>query len=55
MPDLKKVTVNGAQLYYLQQGSGPPLVLVHGDLDDHRSCQAALLGFLRRQPPAAQP
>jgi pimeloyl-ACP methyl ester carboxylesterase len=57
MPDLQKVTVNGAQLHYLQQGSGPPLVLVHGGLDDHRywlphleplSAAAAVTAYSRR-------
>lgn len=29
--------VNGARLAYVDQGQGPPLVLVHGSIADHRS------------------
>jgi pimeloyl-ACP methyl ester carboxylesterase len=34
---LKKVIVNGAELHYLEQGQGKPLVFVHGSLGDYRS------------------
>jgi pimeloyl-ACP methyl ester carboxylesterase len=34
---LKKVIVNGAELHYLEQGQGQPLVFVHGSLGDYRS------------------
>lgn len=33
---LRRVTVNGVEIAYLDQGSGPPVLLVHGFPDDHR-------------------
>jgi non-heme chloroperoxidase len=33
---LQKVVVNGAELHYLEQGQGDPLVLIHGGLADYR-------------------
>jgi pimeloyl-ACP methyl ester carboxylesterase len=35
-PMLKKVSVNGTTLTYLEQGAGPPVVLLHGAYSDHR-------------------
>jgi pimeloyl-ACP methyl ester carboxylesterase len=34
---LKKVQVNGAELHYLDEGTGVPVVLVHGGLEDYRA------------------
>ncbi len=36
---LKSVRVNGAELHYLDQGKGVPVVLVHGGLEDYRAWQ----------------
>lgn len=33
----KRITVNGAELSYIDQGSGIPVVLVHGSLNDLRT------------------
>jgi pimeloyl-ACP methyl ester carboxylesterase len=33
---LQKVSVNGVELHYVEQGEGDPLVLVHGGLSDYR-------------------
>jgi non-heme chloroperoxidase len=33
---LKRVSINGAELAYVEAGSGDPLVLVHGGLQDYR-------------------
>jgi non-heme chloroperoxidase len=35
-PLLKKVHVNGVELHYLEQGTGVPVVFVHGGLVDYR-------------------
>jgi pimeloyl-ACP methyl ester carboxylesterase len=35
-PAAKTISVNGATLTYLQQGSGTPVVLLHGGFSDHR-------------------
>jgi pimeloyl-ACP methyl ester carboxylesterase len=39
---LQKVTVNDVELHYVEQGRGPPLVLVHGGLGDWRDWQPHL-------------
>ncbi len=33
---LKTARVNGVELHYLDEGSGPPLILIHGGLGDYR-------------------
>lgn len=35
-PTLKKVSVNGTTLMYLEQGTGPTVVFLHGGFSDHR-------------------
>jgi pimeloyl-ACP methyl ester carboxylesterase len=35
-PTLKKVSVNGTTLTYLEQGTGPSVVFLHGAFSDHR-------------------
>lgn len=45
-PSTKRVAVNGAELAYVEQGEGEPVVLVHGSVNDLRSwgAQQAALG-----------
>ena len=42
----KEVEVNGVRLHYVEQGSGEPIVFVHGGLGD-----AAILGAGQRRSP----
>jgi non-heme chloroperoxidase len=44
-PQLKKVSVNGTELHYLEQGQGEPVVLVHGTLGDYRTWDVHLESF----------
>jgi pimeloyl-ACP methyl ester carboxylesterase len=39
-PPIKTVRVEGAQLSYVEQGRGDPLILIHGALHDYRSWSA---------------
>ena len=34
---IKKIVVNGAELNYIEQGEGDPVIFVHGTLDDYRT------------------
>ncbi len=36
-PTVKHASVNGADLVYLEQGQGAPVVFVHGAFSDHRA------------------
>jgi pimeloyl-ACP methyl ester carboxylesterase len=36
-PSVKEMDVNGARLAYIEQGSGVPVVLVHGSMNDYRA------------------
>ena len=45
---LKKVQVNGAQLHYVDQGKGVPVVFVHGGLEDYRAWQPQMEAFSQR-------
>ncbi|HTP13133.1 MAG TPA: alpha/beta hydrolase [Bacteroidota bacterium] len=36
-PKVKSIDVDGNKIYYIEQGSGIPVVLVHGTLGDYRS------------------
>ena len=42
------VTVNGAELTYVEEGSGSAVVFVHGDLSDHRTWDALAPRFSER-------
>ncbi len=42
------VDVGGAQLEYVEQGAGDPIVLVHGVLGDYRSWRSQMEPFSRR-------
>ncbi|HET9446778.1 MAG TPA: alpha/beta fold hydrolase, partial [Steroidobacteraceae bacterium] len=35
----RKVSVDGAELHYIEQGKGEPLILLHGGQGDYRSWQ----------------
>jgi pimeloyl-ACP methyl ester carboxylesterase len=41
------IKVDGVELHYLVRGSGPPLVFIHGGLDDYRMWQAEMEPFGR--------
>src|SRR6266498_3519408 len=47
-PQVKTIAVNGTNLAYLEQGQGPPLVLVHGTLVDYRYWTAQMDPFAER-------
>ena len=42
---LKEVRVNGVELHYVDQGSGVPVVFVHGGLEDYRAWQGQVEAF----------
>jgi pimeloyl-ACP methyl ester carboxylesterase len=42
---LKTVRVNGVELHYLENGSGVPVIFVHGGLDDYRMWEAQVEPF----------
>ncbi len=46
--DVSQVEINGASLAYVEQGSGSPVVMVHGSLGDHRTWAQQLEPFSRR-------
>jgi pimeloyl-ACP methyl ester carboxylesterase len=39
-PALKQAVVNGVTLHYLEQGTGAPVIFVHGAIADHRTWDA---------------
>src|SRR5438132_339389 len=45
---LKTARVNGVELHYLDEGSGPPLILIHGGLGDYREWGAQMARFSAR-------
>jgi pimeloyl-ACP methyl ester carboxylesterase len=47
-PQPQKINVNGAELTYIQQGEGVPVVLVHGSLGDFRAWGLQLEPFSQR-------
>jgi pimeloyl-ACP methyl ester carboxylesterase len=50
MPNnLKKIKINGRQLHYVEQGEGrPPVIFIHGGLDDYRCWQYQLDSFSKK-------
>ncbi len=51
---LKHVAVNGAEIAYAVEGSGPPLVMIHGWLNDYRSF-GAVAAVVARQRTVIRP
>jgi pimeloyl-ACP methyl ester carboxylesterase len=47
-PTVKTVRVNGAELSYIEQGRGEPVILIHGALHDYRSWSAQWPEFSKR-------
>lgn len=45
---MKVAKVRGVELSYLEKGTGPPLVLVHGSLNDYRAWELQLDPFAER-------
>jgi len=45
---VKKVRVNGADLHYVEQGTGVAVIFVHGGLDDYRAWQPQMQAFSQR-------
>ena len=45
---LREVRVNGAELHYVDQRSGVPVVFVHGGLEDYRAWQGQVEAFSER-------
>ena len=45
---LKTAHVNDVELHYLDEGSGPPLILIHGGLGDYREWGAQMARFSTR-------
>ena len=39
---LKSVRIHGAELHYVDQGTGPTVVLVHGGMEDYRAWEAVI-------------
>lgn len=46
-PVAKEAEVNGVRLTYVEQGSGTPMVLVHGAVADLRNWEPARRGYAR--------
>jgi pimeloyl-ACP methyl ester carboxylesterase len=46
--DVKRVSVNGTELYYVEAGQGEPIMFVHGGLQDYRMWAAHLPKFAGR-------
>lgn len=45
---MKEAKVRGVELSYVEKGTGPPLILVHGSLNDYRAWQLQLEPFAER-------
>jgi non-heme chloroperoxidase len=45
---MKAAKVRGVELSYVEKGTGPPLVLVHGSLNDYRAWELQLEPFAER-------
>jgi non-heme chloroperoxidase len=47
--NLKTIEINGRQLHYIEQGEGqPPVIFIHGGLDDYRCWQFQVDSFSRK-------
>jgi non-heme chloroperoxidase len=52
--NLKNIEINGRQLHYVEQGEGqqqkqPPVIFIHGGLDDYRCWQYQMDSFSRKK------
>lgn len=47
-PEVKKMTVNGTEISYLEQGKGEPVILLHGALHDYRSWSSQMKPLSQR-------
>ncbi|MCG2638608.1 MULTISPECIES: alpha/beta fold hydrolase [Bradyrhizobium] len=45
--EIKRVSINGYKLAYVEQGQGEPVVFVHGGLQDYRMWTEQLPKFAR--------
>jgi non-heme chloroperoxidase len=47
--NLKNIEINGRQLHYVEQGDGqPPVIFIHGGLDDYRCWQFQIDSFSKK-------
>jgi non-heme chloroperoxidase len=48
--NLKNIGINGRQLHYVEQGEGgqPPVIFIHGGLDDYRCWQYQVDSFSKK-------
>src|SRR5438105_13971827 len=44
----KKITINGTELHYIEEGQGDPVVFVHGGLGDYRTWRPQMEAFAER-------
>src|SRR3954454_7004277 len=42
---LKKIKIDGAELNYLDKGSGTPVIFVHGGMEDYRTWDTQIDSF----------
>lgn len=45
---MPSVNIDGASLDYIEQGSGPPLVFIHGSINDRRTWEQQIEAFAER-------
>lgn len=45
---IKKININGAEINYIDTGIGPPVIFVHGGMEDYRTWEAQIDSFPRQ-------